>query len=540
MNRFRMYVKRAVVGTAAGVMAFSMSAAAAPVDDLNEILTKQAESVSEQPTPLSDYLGWTELKAAAAENGVQTGLKLTIPETLTETFGLPEELAGSLGLDITATVDQAAKQWALDLSALSNDSSILNVNLYADQDQLTLAIPEFLSYAVGLKSGSFAEQYQGSGWEELFGELDLSNDINLTFFPEIATEDTSEADDLLAELRSILESDFNTASAQLQVETREEDGATLYDVTYDTESLLAIYRDVLTKLVDTLDQSALVDMSNVDDFYTSLDQVMDQVKVILGDSFVLTYWVEDDLVNKISMDVTFDPSKLSDTEYASIDTSSDGEDETEETETTEAAEESAMGRIAGELVYKDPENVAAGGTLTVDLYADAEDAEPTDVYECNFVRETTDTTANFAASMKLTDEGEVLYDEDLFSMTFDASTGEAKVSVNFPTSDNSGELTIVGSNLDCVFENVTAGKAFTLKLKDMSITQDGASLSIGGGEISVNVDFTALTAPEGTQMLGDMDSNAAMMLVLEGQSNIQTWLEDLGLIEEETEVSTVE
>ena len=167
MSKLKKWLGKTVVATAVGVVSLQASAGAAPLDDLNAILEKQNEA--ETPSPISDMLDWDALAEAMNAGGAQVAANLTIPEELLKDAGLPEELQGDLGLTADTTVDLTDKQWLFKLAAAVNSEDIASLSLYGDENQLALTLPEFLSKTVGLKAGSFQDQYNGSVWEQMFG-----------------------------------------------------------------------------------------------------------------------------------------------------------------------------------------------------------------------------------------------------------------------------------------------------------------------------------------------------------------------------------
>lgn len=81
----------------------------------------------------------------------------------------------------------------------------------------------------------------------VFGELDMPEDIDMKFFPE-GSAPAEDATDLLGNIKAILEKATTSAQDAMNVETREDaeyPGVTFYDATYDTESVMSIYSDLL-------------------------------------------------------------------------------------------------------------------------------------------------------------------------------------------------------------------------------------------------------------------------------------------------------
>ena len=209
MSKFKKWLGKTAVAATVGVVSLQASASAAPLDDLNAILEKQAQA--ETPSPISTMLDWDNIVKAMNEGGAQVSINATIPEELLADAELPEQLQGDLGLTADTTIDLKDKQWLFKLAAAVNADNIASLSLYGDENQLALTLPEFLSKTVALKSGSFKEQYEGSVWEQFFGELDMPEDIDMKFFPE-GSASAEDATDLLGNIKAILEKATKSAS----------------------------------------------------------------------------------------------------------------------------------------------------------------------------------------------------------------------------------------------------------------------------------------------------------------------------------------
>ena len=365
MSKFKKWLGKTAVAATVGVVSLQASASAAPLDDLNAILEKQAQA--EAPSPISTMLDWDNIVKAMNEGGAQVSINATIPEELLADAELPEQLQGDLGLTADTTIDLKDKQWLFKLAAAVNADNIASLSLYGDENQLALTLPEFLSKTVALKSGSFKEQYEGSVWEQFFGELDMPEDIDMKFFPE-GTASAEDTTDLLGNIKAILEKATTSAQDAMNVETREDaeyPGVTFYDATYDTESVMSIYSDLLTELSSVLSASGV---TGVEDFDAAMEESLEQGKAVLGDQFTITYWVENDLVTKMTMTMKMDESLIDEQNDTLSDLDNDAESETEEVTTAAEASESSV--MIMDLVYTftDPANMSAGFDMDMDIY----------------------------------------------------------------------------------------------------------------------------------------------------------------------------
>lgn len=535
MSKLKKWLGKTVVATAVGVVSLQASAGAAPLDDLNAILEKQNEA--ETPSPISDMLDWDALVEAMNAGGGQVAANLTIPEELLKDAGLPEELQGDLGLTADTTVDLTDKQWLFKLAAAVNSEDIASLSLYGDENQLALTLPEFLSKTVGLKAGSFQDQYNGSVWEQMFGELNMPEDIDLKFFPD-GTASAADTTDLVGNIKAILEKATKSAEDAMNVETREDEkypGVTFYDATYDTESVVNIYRDLLTELSSVLSASGI---SDVEDFNQTMEEALEQSKAILGDQFTVTYWVENDQVTKMSMTMKMDESLMEEQNDTVSDLYDDAEAESETEEVTAATEAQEPTIVVMDMLYTfaDPSNMAAGFDMDMDIYEEGDEANVMHLAYA-FDNEMTDTSIDMNVNMKVSDAEETYLDADIFTMNFDAESGAMNIKVSVPDEESGSD---VGMAIDSTFGDVTAGKGFTWTLNNVTVSADGEQIPILNGYVTINAEYEKIETPAEVDMLADMDTTDVMGLMMELQNNAESWMEKWGLAEEETETETDE
>ena len=533
MSKLKKWLGKTVVATAVGVVSLQVSAGAAPLDDLNAILEKQNEA--ETPSPISNMLDWDALVEAMNAGGAQVAANLTIPEVLLKDAGLPEELQGDLGLTADTTVDLTDKQWLFKLAAAVNSEDVASLSLYGDENQLALTLPEFLSKTVGLKAGSFQDQYNGSVWEQMFGELNMPEDIDLKFFPD-GTASAADTTDLVGNIKAILEKATKSAEDAMNVETREDEkypGVTFYDATYDTESVVNIYRDLLTELSSVLSASGI---SDVEDFNQTMEEALEQSKAILGDQFTVTYWVENDQVTKMSMTMKMDESLMEEQNDTVSDLYDDAETESETEEVTAATEAQEPTIVVMDMLYTfaDPSNMAAGFDMDMDIYEEGNEENVMHLAYA-FDNEMTDTSMDMNVNLKVSDAEGTYLDADIFAMNFDAESGSMNIKVSIPDEESGSD---VGMAIDSTFEDVTAGKGFTWTLNNVTVSAEGEQIPILSGYVTINAEYEKIETPAEVDMLADMDTTDVMELVMELQNNAESWMEKWGLAEEEMPVDT--
>ena len=142
-------------------------------EELKAILTAQQEQSAD--SLLEETLGLSQLAKAASENGLQwhfTGGLL--PETA-ELLGIPDSWSDTT-CSLLARIDPKLKKYLFEAGLQHASDDLLDVSLYGDEDLLTVAIPQFFSGSLALRSGNFRQQYLKSGLSELLGK-DASDDI---------------------------------------------------------------------------------------------------------------------------------------------------------------------------------------------------------------------------------------------------------------------------------------------------------------------------------------------------------------------------
>ena len=134
--------------------------------------------------------------------------------------------------------------------------------------------------------------------------------------------------------------------------------------------------------------------------------------------------------------------------------------------------------------------------------------------------------------MKLSDKEETYMDSEIFTMNFDAQTGEMDVNIAVPDEESGSE---VGVALKSTFENVTKGKGFTWTLNQVTVSADGMEMPILSGYVMINSEYEKIETPAEVDMLADMDTTDVMGIMMELQTNAESWMEKWGLAEEETD-----
>lgn len=521
MKKRQNHLGRIVLLAAAGAGLMQASAAASPLEDLNAIMEKQMEQ--KRPSLVGELVGWEELSALARENGVQVQAEGTLAQMTAYMMELPEQLSGELSMRIDTSLDKKNKQWRFD-GALSLDGEDFgNLSLYGNQEMLTLEIPQLLSYPMGLRSGSFLEQYEGTVWEEMIGESQ-NQDINLDFYPE--PEKYQEVFGLAGDLQSVLKEGEAQLETALAVQTREDEaypGVTFYDASYDMDTMMQVCRDVIVGMADVLKNSPLVTTWGMDDLEDELDEAFEESQEVLGEEFVVTYWVENDLVTQISMGLDIPET---------VESMDAGEDSAVPQESPAIGQEKDIAaHVDLNYVFENPAEPDDG----IHMEMVGTDLETGEIIEMavSYVNDRTDTAVDSSLSVKL-DDGEESFDEEIYHASFDASTGAWSAAVTVPGEetgdDPQGEISVSGS-----FTDVEPGKAFTVVMDQLELNVGGMKVPLLSGSVRVSAEPEAIDAPKDVHFFADFTENEAYSMIFEVMANAENWMSEMGFVTEETE-----
>ena len=590
MSRWRKLWGKAAAAVLTAVMLTQTTALAAPIDELNEIMEAQYEARTE--SLMAQTLGLSGLSEAADENGIQLLVNGGLTDgTKAMLSGDAAEWAGTtVRLNVQSNTRQRA--WLFEAGAQKDGDDLLDLSLRGDSGRLSLMIPQLFEGALSLKAGNFKEQYLSSALAEILGTTEENAaaipNLELRFYPE---EDAS--GNLFEELTEQMQEKAEEFRQKTAVEKTEEDGLTVYTAAVQSDDIADLYEFFVRQYLSVFTESGLVSVADADfeeTLETSLDQMMTQMRQMLGDEIELRFDVRDDLVERISYELYLDTAALKQqngttTEVVegalapagnaadatgSMETSAPGgisADVAGETETSapggtaanaaEETETNAPGGIevnaAGETEANAPGGIAAGETETnasggvpmvaaepdFQGYVDYEIAylDPADVSEgldCHItildterqelgdvlVRVQTQedgTVSETTCSLEAATPEETVFSDTLFTMTFDAATGDFDAAFKL-----SAEGEDVALTLDSTFTEIEPGQSFLWKIDGLTV-QSGTE-SVGyAGDISFSADPGEIAEPESERVLLEMTQGGWLDLVNEISGKAEAW-----------------
>ncbi len=536
-------------------------------EELKAILTAQQEQSAD--SLLEETLGLSQLAKAASENGLQwhfTGGLL--PETA-ELLGIPDSWSDTT-CSLLARIDPKLKKYLFEAGLQHASDDLLDVSLYGDKDLLTVAIPQFYSGSLALRSGNFRQQYLKSGLSELLGK-DASDDIpdlDLHFYPQTAASD----DSLISELQSTI----TGLQDSVAVTKATDDGVDIYTATLRADQLTAFYRTLFRQLLAPM--QALDDFSADDAEYleAQLEEMLTMFQSVLPEEIPVQFEVSDQCLQRIHYELDLDVNALKaladeyddsydddydyddaydddydyddahDDDYDYDDAYDDSyDDDYDYDDTDDLYDSDHTGAAFGihvnesvselpedidtiscsyELSFANPENLSEGYNFFMNLgYGEATSALM--AVSLNYSQQQEAGTESAALSLSIDADGESVYSATPYVMQFDSASNELAAQFSITDSDTDETIALFFSG---TFSDIEKGKCFRLDIDDLSLNnitataEDMESLGITAS-LSVDAEPGDIVTPTDCRYLLEMDQNALMSLFMECSANAETW-----------------
>ena len=532
-------------------------------EELKAILTAQQEQSAD--SLLEETLGLSQLAKAASENGLQwhfTGGLL--PETAA-LLGIPDGWSDTT-CSLLTRIDPKLKKYLFEAGLQHASDNLLDVSLYGDEDLLAVAIPQFYSGSLALRSGNFRQQYLKSGLSELLGN-DASDDIpdlDLHFYPQTAASD----DSLISELQSTI----TGLQDSVAVTKATDEGVDIYTATLRADQLTDFYRTLFRQLLAPM--QALDDFSADDAEYleAQLEEMLTMFQSVLPEEIPVQFEVSDQLLQRIHYELDLDVNALEaladeyddsydddydyddayDDDYDYDDAYDDDydyddahDDDHDYDDTDDLYDSDHTGAAFGihvnesvselpkdidtiscsyELAFANPENLSEGYNFFMNLgYGEAPSALM--AVSLNYNQQQEDGTESAALSLNIDADGESVYSATPYVMQFDSASNELAAQFSITDSDTDETIALFFSG---TFSDIEKGKRFRLDIDDLSLNnitaaaEDMESLGITAS-LSVDAEPGDIVTPTDCRYLLEMDQNALMSLFMECSANAETW-----------------
>ncbi|MCD7766093.1 MAG: hypothetical protein LUH53_06180, partial [Lachnospiraceae bacterium] len=465
---------------------------------------------------------------------------------------LPEDAYLSFGFQ----QDPNAQQWLLSLGAGLEDESLLDISLYGDEELLALSLPQFYSGALGLRAGSFLEQYNASALKEYLELGDLGiDDFEMSFYPEDTGADAEEGS-LEAELSDTVQQALDEFEAGLSLTKSEAEDGVTYTAVIETDAVLDLYAVIWDEYLDILDEMGILDlyMTGLSSSYSTedmnleevMEEALDEMSAMMGEEGIMTFYVQDDLLQSITYQIDIYEEEV----YAELDDmSADAEDSSEPTgselmaegddiaapeeteeggtsaeeasdpEGTDTTAEGPVGFMIFSYVLDDPTH--PDDAFTLQFYAEGYDTGNVGTIRISKQTEQTDTVTEATISVTVTEDDEVMYEDTVYRISFDSATGELDMTAGV-TDPDSGEF--AGLKMTSVFHDVVPGSSFGWTLEELSIVAEDESIGLTG-ELSVQADPGTIEESD-TAMIFEADEDEINNIIVEIYLNAMTWAEE--------------
>ena len=538
---------------------FATSSDTNVLDELNAILTAQQEQAT--ASLLEETLGLSRLTQTASENGLQwrfTGGLL--PETA-ELLDIPDDWNDTT-FSLNGQIDPKLKKYLFEAGLQHAADALLDFSLYGDENLLAVAIPQFYSGSLALRSGNFREQYLNSGLSELLG-TDASDDIpdlNLHFYPQTAASEDS--------LVSDLQDSINDLQNSVAVTKETTDGIDLYTATLHADQVISFYRELFQQLLAPM--QALDDFSADDaaDLNAQLEEMLTMFQSVLPEEIPVQFEVKDQLLQCVRYELDLDVNALealadeyddyayddandldvdddTDDRYDDADDRHDTDDYDDADDLYDSGDSDDTGAAFGihvdssvselpddintvsctyELAFANPENLSEGYNFFMNIGYD-EDPSALMAVSLNYSQQQEDGTESAALSLNIDADGESVYSATPYVMQFDSASNELAAQFSMTDSDTDETVALFFSG---TFSDIDPGKGFQLDVDDLSLnyvtdtTEDLESLGITAS-LFVSADPGDITTPTDCRYLLEMDQNALMSLFMECSANAETW-----------------
>ena len=532
-------------------------------EELKAILTAQQEQSVD--SLLEETLGLSQLAKAASENGLQwhfTGGLL--PETAA-LLGIPDGWSDTT-CSLLTRIDPKLKKYLFEAGLQHASDNLLDVSLYGDEDLLAVAIPQFYSGSLALRSGNFRQQYLKSGLSELLGN-DASDDIpdlDLHFYPQTAASD----DSLISELQSTI----TGLQDSVAVTKATDEGVDIYTATLRADQLTDFYRTLFRQLLAPM--QALDDFSadDAEELEAQLEEMLTMFQSVLPEEIPVQFEVSDQLLQRIHYELDLDVNALEaladeyddsydddydyddayDDDYDYDDAYDDDydyddahDDDHDYDDTDDLYDSDHTGAAFGihvnesvselpkdidtiscsyELAFANPENLSEGYNFFMNLgYGEAPSALM--AVSLNYNQQQEDGTESAALSLNIDADGESVYSATPYVMQFDSASNELAAQFSITDSDTDETIALFFSG---TFSDIEKGKRFRLDIDDLSLNnitaaaEDMESLGITAS-LSVDAEPGDIVTPTDCRYLLEMDQNALMSLFMECSANAETW-----------------
>lgn len=513
-----------LITAAMAVLLVRTTAMAAPMDELNEILTAMPEL--KQETFLSETLGLPQIKEMIKENGIDIHWKGSLTDGTAESLRVQDMIPEGGYAEFGFQIDRNAQNWKAEAGLGTAEGVLGNLSLYGEHDTLQLAIPQLYDGSAALHAGNLKEQYENSVLSVLLGE-DYSGVIpklNMRFYPDAADLDLMNA--LTDSFAEALIQETAGIEEQVQVGKTENGDEVIYTMTCPSEVIKEVYASFFEGYIGLFSQFNVVDTYELSEMEDELDRMLEEVFAVLPEEIDVDFFTKEGLLEKIYYELYLDTETM---EAVSGDVVEGVLDEAGTAQDAAGGTDGFKGTAAYEIAYIDPTNPAAGMEFHMTMTDDTAGEYADVLVQLATATEGTisDTTLMAAISV----EGEPVYTGTLYTKTFDASTGDLDMSLAVQVDPEgmigeaeTAELPTL--TLDSTFTEIEPGVGFTWVVDGITLSIEDESIGITY-ELTVNAKPEAITDLQPEHVILEMDEAELTTFIMEISANAQNWMSEL-------------
>lgn len=401
---------------------------------------------SDAPSALSSYLGSDELVTMTLSGAYQEAFSLTITDIGGSSMPYEAYLLNGLGISGNTAIDAGKKQMASSIDITYGGISYLNCNLFAYDDFMALALPDFFDGYLEINTTTMSTDYANSYLATLLGsDFSIPADYAFNFFDAMQSSSTATVPD---ELNEFMESIEYTKGETTEIEINgKSQSCQGYQVT--------ITKTAMEKLLDLFYNYAA--QSNVDLSRSDLDAVL----TFPENGITFTVYVD----NKGRM-----------VQLAYKDSiSADGTTLDMDAQISFLGADRPTDKVSGQI------NMAANGyTACISIESNTTN---------NGSSSATDTVLGITADGSYI--GSLTYNN-----TLDTATGASSFSLSI---DGMGE-NYLSVTMDGTYNNVVAGKSMHYDINDLTINVMSGAYTVSlSGSISLEPVSGSVDQPSGTR-----------------------------------------
>lgn len=319
-------------------------------------------------------------------------------------------------------------------------------------------------------------------------------DFDLVFYPE--DTNSVNAQNPIRKIQRKFQKKFEKVIEHSVVEKETFGENDIYYVTFNAKDVLQIGQVVHDEIIAKGLDFGLMDYSDAMRSVRSFLQYINRVTYTLGETAVLEFWTENDVLLSVGYHMTVRNKIYS---YDS---------EGERVPDTNVLD------ISAKLFLADEQN-------PLEIFVDIQNKKYDDLslsIKGTVNTEVTDSEENTSLTLEILQGDELMYSGIPFTSTLDTKTGALNASISLGDEEEEDFLII----LDSHFSEVTEGKGFVWNMDTLSMTIDSQTIGINGN-ISLTTELEEYSEPEDVTMACDASAGDIFTVMSEIYVNAQEW-----------------